>query len=462
MENSMRHLAFVIAIVSAAGCGPASNPGNSDVLDPPGVDGGAQPDAYEGEYAAIMGTVWAPGQAPGQVPAGHEIPIYSALISLSPTRPAPIPQQTYCEKCVDPVGVHVFTAHDGTFALQNVVPGTYWLAIQKGQFRLEYEVTLDENDTLELGHEQTTLPSAHDPQNGMWIPRIAMAVGSYDHLEDILGKMGMGRVDTTGRFVPGSAAGVMDIYTNGASFNGITAGTLSNLVSDLDKMLQYHILFIPCANDTNVSALYNQANLRNIRDFVDAGGKLYVTDWSGEWADNVFPTQITLGGAGKDTPPEAYNPANDSWNTSLFGNADGAFYDSNNAEATDGDLYEWLSGQMGPIVDGYSSTLPYDPGNFTVEGNWNYIQATDMVQVGTDSAGMPIYDVPRVYIIGGQGTSTPKRPLTVTYEPAGCGRVLYSTYHTTDKTHNGLVPQERVLLYLIMEIGVCQSGPIIK
>jgi len=51
----------------------------------------------------------------------------------------------------------------------------------------------------------------------------------------------------------------------------------------------------------------------------------------------------------------------------------------------------------------------------------------------------------------------PKRPMTVTYEPVGCGRVLFSTYHTTDSVHVGLVPQERVLLYLIMEIGVCRD-----
>ena len=36
--------------------------------------------------------------------------------------------------------------------------------------------------------------------------------------------------------------------------------------------------------------------LRNIRDYVAAGGNLYVTDWSGEWHDNVFPEQIRLGG----------------------------------------------------------------------------------------------------------------------------------------------------------------------
>jgi hypothetical protein len=52
-------------------------------------------------------------------------------------------------------------------------------------------------------------------------------------------------------------------------------------------------------------------------------------------------------------------------------------------------------------------------------------------------------------------------PLTVTFEPNGCGRVMYSTYHTADLSHPGLLPQERVLLYLILQIGECKSGPVI-
>jgi hypothetical protein len=64
-------------------------------------------------------------------------------------------------------------------------------------------------------------------------------------------------------------------------------------------------------------------------------------------------------------------------------------------------------------------------------------------------------------VIGDDGFAGPKKALSVTYEPAGCGRVLYSTYHTTDFTHEGLAPQERILAYLIMEIGICKDGPII-
>ena len=458
----MRRLVFVSLFLLS--CGPIENPGiPGDGGASPTVDSGGAgglPDAYFGPTARVTGRVWAPGQAPGMVPLGQEVPVFSALVTVSPGRQAPIPQETFCERCVNPSGKYVFTDHQGNFDLDIINPGNYWLTIQKGQFRVEQEVVMGPDQTLELAAQDSTLPSRNDPANGRWIPRIAMAVGSYDHLEDILGKMGLGSVSGSGDYVDTSAAGIMDVYTNGTSFGGGTQGTLTDLVGDLNRLLQYHILFIPCSTSTNTGALLNQQNLHNIRDFVDAGGKLYVTDWSGEWADNVFPAQMTLG-ANEDTPASAYNPTTDSWNTNQFGDADGSFYDSNNAEIIDPDLFDWLNGQAGPIVENYNTTVDYNPSQFTVEGNWNTIEALNQVVIGQDNEGLPIYDTPQAFIIGGRGTSTPKKPLTVTFEPTGCGRVLYSTYHTTDNTHNGLVPQERVLLYLIMEIGVCQSGPII-
>lgn len=454
----MRRLACVAIAVLTFACGP-----KADDYNPGGVDGGANPgdpDANFGPVGQITGTVWAPGQAPGLVPSGQEIPVFNALVYVALQRPAGIPQETYCERCVDPPGGHVFSDHQGRFTLANLVPNTYWLVIQKGQFRLEQQIVVAANGTIDLPANQSMLPSQHDPANGAWIPKIAMAVGDYDDLEDILGKMGLGGVDSTGRYVASSAAGVMDVYDNGGVFSAGTAGSLTDLVSDLSKMMQYHIIFIPCASSSNTAALQVQQNLKNIRDFVGAGGKLYVTDWSGEWHDNIFPEQVTLGGS-VDTPASAYDANTDTWNTSQFGSANGSSYTSNNAEAADEDLKIWLDGQMGPTALADTPSV-YNASLFDVEGNWNTIEQLTDVQVGTDDEGLPIYDSPKAWVIGGNGSSLPKKPLTVTYEPAGCGRVLYSTYHTTDDTHVGLVPQERVLLYLIMEIGVCKSGPIIE
>jgi hypothetical protein len=393
------------------------------------------------------------------VTPGEEIPIFNALVQVRVTRPEPIPNMVYCERCVDAQGFTAQSGYRGEFTVSDITPGDYWLVIQKGQFRIERQITLAPGEVLDLDVTMTTMPSIHSPELGDWVPRIAVAAGSYDHLEDVLGKMGIGSVDSSGSYSSGSAGSDrIDFYANGGETFSPEYGNLADLVSDYGRMQQYHIIFIPCASTANTDALQQTSVLQNLRNYVSAGGKLYVTDWSGEWHDNVFPEQIELESS-VDTPAAAYNREAGSWNTSLFGSADGSSYNSNNAEAVDTDLHAWLNGQMGPLASG--GTGVYDASNMSVIDNWNTIMNVHTVPIGVDDEGLTVFDEPHVYVIGGNETSLPKRPLTVTYEPVGCGRVLFSTYHTTDHTHVGLVPQERILLYLIMEIGVCKEGPIL-
>jgi hypothetical protein len=409
--------------------------------------------------STIYGQVWAPGNAPGMVPAGHEIPIYDALVRLTVERVPAIPSGVYCESCQDVGGWYGRTDHDGNFRIDNVVGGTYWLTVEKGQFRLERMIEIAEFEELALPQESTTLPSVHDPDSGDWVPRIAVATGIHDSLEDVLGKMGIGGVDGSGTYAVGDGTDQIDFYDNGgADISGHMEGTLADLVNDLGRMMQYHVIFIPCASSGHTSELQDSAVLNNIRDYVEMGGKLYVTDWSGEWMDNVFPAFIELG-AGEDTPAEAYDLESNTWDTSLFGDADGSLYSSPDGEAANEDLNAWLHGQQGPLAEGGTGT--YDANYFDVVDSWNVVENLPRTLIGYDDEGLPVYDDPEAWVIGSVGGSGPKKPLTVTFEPGGCGRVLYSTYHTTGTPHDGLVPQERVLLYLIMEIGVCKTGPIL-
>jgi hypothetical protein len=66
--------------------------------------------------------------------------------------------------------------------------------------------------------------------------------------------------------------------------------------------------------------------------------------------------------------------------------------------------------------------------------------------------------------IEGEGSETwgvppadEQHPLTITAE-YGCGRLMFTAYHTVEgRDYVGLTPQELVLMYLIMEIGICQT-----
>ncbi len=438
-----------------------------------GADGGEAglPPPPPGGYAVFRGTVWAPGNGPGMVPSGQEIPVAGAVVEVLDSRPEAIPNAVYCEPCQEASVGAVTTDAKGQFVLGNLLPGEKWLVIQKGQFRLERQVTITAGEERSLPPEWTTLPSVHDPANGQWVPRIAMALGNYDKLEDVLGKMGIGAVDGSGKWRDGPGADRIDFYANGGRGDLRTAGSLEDLVRDRGRLMQYHVVFVPCAEDNHAGALRDAQVLRNLRDYVKEGGKLYVTDWSGEWHDDVFPAFVRLldegffGSDQVDTPPDAFDagdlrdPGDDRWHPSQFGTSDGDSYDADDAEAVDEGLHAWLDGQTAPTESGAVETV--NASRFEATDNWNTILETPSVQVGFDDEGLPIYEQAKAWVVGTSPYASGKKPLTVTYEPTGCGRVLFTTYHTTPDTHVGLRPQERILLYLIMEIGVCKSGPIL-
>jgi hypothetical protein len=224
-------------------------------------------------------------------------------------------------------------------------------------------------------------------------------------------------------------------------------------------MLTYDIIFFPCSTAADQTFLDQVDVRRNLRDYVQAGGRLYVADWSGDWVDNVFPAEVQLsngaGGFGDyDTPGTAYVRATDTWKPALFGTSNGSPPYSSGASATDPGLAEWLDGQIG------ANGAPIAADAFSADGNWNRIAKLNDVQLGVDPDGNPVMDSPKIYVSGtAPGWDGAVKPLTVTYEPAGCGRVMYSTFHTTEGEHIGLLPQERVLLYLLLEIGICKDDP---
>jgi hypothetical protein len=374
---------------------------------------------------------------------------------LSRNAPPEIPQEVYCDQCVPTPGSSGTSDSKGHFTISGIRPGNYWLMIQKGQFRIDQQITVSEDQVVELSAEQTTLPSVHDPVNGKWRPRIALAEGLWDDMENIVAKIGFGQVDSTGEFVGSSAAGNFDLYINGyGSHEAFALGDLYSLVSDLERMKQYHIIFVPCSDGDNARLFSDPLIRENIKEYVRLGGKWYVTDWSAEWEDAVFPQFIQFS-SDHDTASDA-GPFND---------GDGfPGYTSEEGRAMDMGLHDWLHGQVGPLVSTYGTEEigMVDGDRFVVEGNYDHIAGLGSVEVGVDEDNLPVMETPYAWVNGdwnvGEG---PAHPLTVTFEPGGCGRVLYSTYHTAGYSHAGLLPQERVLLYLIMEIGECLEDPII-
>jgi hypothetical protein len=330
--------------------------------------------------------------------------------------------------------------------------------IQKGQFRIEQQMTFSLGTTA-LPPNATTLPSQWNPAMGMFMPRVAMAQGTNDRIEDILAKLGIGTLSGNQYGGPLGENGETELVIY--QYSGTEPGTVTHLLENIDEMRKYHILFFPCATSMSGinTLLQDQAVLANIRRYVSEGGKLYVTDWSGEIADRAFPPQIELGDLGADSVG-TYDPVTFTGTLTTVGDANGGLYASPDGKAVDPGLNAWLGLQTGPSEDGGIGM--YNADAFRVTDNFNWIRKLNAVQIGVDDDDMPIYDSPKAWVTGSKPSepAAQQKPLAVTYEPTGCGKVLYTTFQTAGSAHQGLYPQERVLLYLIMEIQSCSNNPI--
>ena len=124
--------------------------------------------------------------------------------------------------------------------------------------------------------------------------------------------------------------------------------------------------------------------------------------------------------------------------------------------AVDPDLGMWLGLQVGPTETNATPAM-YNSQRFPVTHNYNWVKALKSVAIGNDANGVPVVDEPKPWVAGTKPGVAGQHAQAVTYTPTGCGKVLYSTFQTSNTGHAGMYPQERVLLYLIMEIQQCSE-----
>lgn len=358
--------------------------------------------------AHLSGTVYAPEGT---------IPISGALVYTTQTAPPAIPQSVHCAKCVDiPHNVHyALTAADGSFTVGVPELGDWKLVVQKGTFRRTRDVQVTQEGTIQpVPADLTTLPRQTVPEAGDFIPKIAVSYGVWDDIQDSLAKLGLGDVNGEGNLVAGTES--FHMYEDGPYGPG------SQLLTDYNTLSQYHIVFFPCTDSWPNSYLMQQNVIDNLRNFVGAGGKLYVTDYSYDILKRAFDPEWPLKWDGDNG---GFDDA-DSWN-----------YDAQ-ATVNDPGLAEWLA------VQGITS--------FVLEDNWSIVDHVDSY-TAPDENGQSQSFTPTVWVSGdvpGEGN----HPCTTSFR-YGCGRALFSTYHTEAWGEQSLMAQERALLYIILEIAVC-------
>jgi hypothetical protein len=339
-------------------------------------------------------------------PAG-DIPIAGALVYLSQKRPDPIPDGNFCDKCVelDKSVPKTLSKADGTFVVTANRSGVQYLVIQKGQFRKVVEIDVKGGDVT-VAKADTTFPRRKDAATGDMVPTTAVVDTNYDDIEEALTRLGIPITDM------------------------IPQAQRVGFLRDATKLAKYNIIFLPCGTCATAGGsifsgpddALDPAIQRNLKEWVQKGGKLYVTDFEYSFINETWKNYVTF------TPNKGCD--SNSYNTP--------------ATIADPGLKDWLDGQNHRSV--------------TFENAWIKVDRVNEVDV-PDGAGGTKKLTPKVWAFGNDGTKN--RPMTLSFEDA-CGRVLYSAYHTEgDGSSSSLLPQEKALVYVLFEVSTCLIDPII-
>lgn len=256
--------------------------------------------------------------------------------------------------------------------------------------------------------DDSTLPSKTNVAQGDTIPKMLLVEGNthYDHIEASLAKLGIDDLDVQ---------------------------TDRSITADADALKKYHVVFLPCSDEDDPRSA-ETANRASLRNFVEAGGKLYVTDYAYEWVRQPFGGYVSWKGE-----------------SSTLGTAAGIDDEYNGpGKAQDPGLRDWLAKVGG--------------GSLTLVGNWTKIEGVNTLP-GLDENGMQVPIAPKVWMTVTDPADSIERPATVSFQQ-GCGRVLFSSYHTEGdlggtSAVDPLLDQEKALLYILLEVTACagQVGP---
>ena len=382
-------------------------------------------DVFPSGPVALTGTVYAPNGT---------MPISGALIYVTTKMPADIPDKVFCDKCVElkKSTPHARSLPDGSFKLTVPYRGKWIFVVQKGAFRRARWIVVPATDT-KLSAGLTTLPAKTDKAKGDFIPKMAVIKGAWDSIENSLAKLGLAKPDKYGKPIPGSESftlvdcKITRLWPPKVDCKPLDPGSVFKSFAELSK---YQIIFVPCDSEWMDWYFQDKTVKEAVRKWVKAGGRLYVTDYQYDLLDQIFPGYISWKGQ-----------------SSTMGSAElQSSYDAP-AVIKHKDLKAWLAAQ----------------GITTFKLQDSYTIITKLAKLPTPGPDEKSHDVlPQAWIYG----DVPNEgilPATVSY-PYGCGRILFSTYHTEGKKSTGstLLPQERALLYVVLEMAVCLKDPLVR
>lgn len=282
-------IAFLVA------CG-GTNSGGGDEVDAPPAPADACTDlacmvvdcGSKGlPSTSISGVVHAPNGT---------LPLYGVNVYVPSTDPGPLAAGVQCDQCTaslpgNPIA-QTTTDEAGRFTLDNV-PATanVPLVIQVGKWRRQLVLpNVAACQDTPLAPVDTRLPK--DKSEGD-IPQIAITTGNADALECLIRKLGI----ADSEFTTDAGDGRVHMFAgNGANqfAAGFPGGTgmfpdAQTLWSTSTKLANYDITLLSCEGSQR-PATKPLASLEALRDYANAGGRVFASHWHNIWIEGSMTT----------------------------------------------------------------------------------------------------------------------------------------------------------------------------
>lgn len=380
--------ALILLLVYGMGCG-----GGSSTVTPPTPKTGN-----------VTGTVYAPN---GLDPVSGAL-IYVVEKSGSATGDPP----TEAYEAYD------YSDPDGTFQLTDVPTGDQTIKIIKGAFTKQLAYTVQEGSNA-LTAADTTLPSSSG--GGDIVEKMAVVTGDYDKIENVLAKLGLGDVNASGSLILGTET--FQLVDGNFTLDDATYPDFMDFFGDPANYADFRTIFFNCGNGYESEFFTDPNAATNLKSWISDGGRLYATDWSYDYVEQLFPKSIDFYGTdpGLSSTPEARDAAEA-----------GDSFDTTNATVLDAGMLAWLQAIGATNVDD----------TVIVEGWLSAWVPIDDINTGVKSWAKAL--------VWADGTES-SRDITLTFGH-GSGTIFFSSYHTENFTTADLTPQDRILQYLIFEV----------
>jgi hypothetical protein len=385
---------------------------------------------------------------------------------------------TSCDRCEDqnlgPVLLGAVTDATGSFELEGDIPvdKEFLLVVKAGKFRRAVEYTLPEAARCQTTALPTTLPGnptrlPRSSSDGLaaHLPRMAISTGRIDAMECVFEKIGIAHDEFGNPGANGSGSARIHLYGGGNNSNDPEGARIdgdtpfdSALYGELARLQSYDMVVADCegqAWDGNSSQ--RNASGANVREYVNRGGRMFASHLSFSWLhgngtqayDEADPIATGLNAVG-------------TWDTAFNTTGSGTLavsFESPNASPRIDNFADWL------VNEGISSGAP----DHEIE---------DVIQPRSQNTGLG--SASEEFLRSVSGDANLRRVQQFSFntpyaapEEAACGRVAYSGFHVaasggdnpylnatfpghcTEHNDGELTDQEKVLLYMLFDLGAC-------